>query len=155
MSIQIEKAKEQYSKADDSGKKLLEEIFGRDCFVSSDDWMKLWDKFCQDNKLQLELPYPSYKNSDEEYLNAHFMMMYIFRIKRPKKPDYTNIDEYKYNGVFDLSKGPGFGLSYCGFDSWDSYSSCGSRLSMPNDKNLLISICKEYLPIWKKIMIEP
>lgn len=151
----IEKAKQEYTAANAEGKALLAKIFGKENFISSDNWMQQWIKFSQDHKLKLVLPYPNPSNPDEEYIDAQFMMMHIIRIKRSHKPDFNNSNETKYNPIFDMRTSSGFGFSISSYGYWDSISIVGSRLCMPDDRKLIEQLAVEFQPIYEKIMIEP
>lgn len=136
-------------------KQFLINRYGEDVFKSSTTWMELWQKFCKDHELDLTLPYPTPANPDEEYIDAHFMIMHIIRKKRKKKPDFNNSNETKYNPVFDMRSTSGFAFSYSLCDYWSAYSDVGSRLCIPSDRALMEQLAVEFLPIYEKIMIEP
>lgn len=134
-------------------KKWIVEKFSKELF--QDEWMRLWEKFCNQNNLNLTLPYPNPKNPDEEYIDAQFMMMHIIRKKRKKKPDFNNSNEYKYSPYFDMRSSSGFGFAGATYDDWGTLTYFGSRLCFPDDEKLMKEVAKEYLPIYEKIMIEP
>lgn len=151
LQIEESKAKDLYKTASAEFKAMLEDSFGKSFF--EDDWMEIWKKFCRDYNLNLTLPYPNPSNSDEEYLDAQFMMMHIIRKKRKKKPDFSKSNEYKYYPYFCCSSGFGFGGSHAVYEF--SYSTVGSRLCLPDDGKMSIQVAVEFLKIYEKIIIEP
>lgn len=152
VSIKKQIVQKAFSEGCDDVKKVLKNLFGEDVVYSS-DWMSLWNEFCKKYKLKLTLPYPFPQTEDEEYIDAQFMMMHIIRAKRKKKPDYNNSNEYKYKPIFDMGSS-GFGFSNSAVVFWIASATCGSRLSIPDDRDLTCEIAKEYLPIYEKIMTE-
>lgn len=154
MTTELETAKQEYKTADDKTKALLEKIFGKENLVSSNLWMELWEKFCKENNLTLNLPYPEPKDGDEEYIDANFMMMHIVRKKRRKKPDWNNTNESKYTPYFDMRKSSGFGFSGSDTNCDGTGTGVASRLCIPNDRDLAVQIQNEYEPIYEKLMKE-
>ena len=150
LQIEESKAKELYKTASAEFKAMLEDSFGKNFF--SDDWMDLWRKFLADYKMNLVLPYPDPKNSDEEYIDAQFMMMHIIRKKRSKKPDLSN-SKWKYAPYFRCSSGLAFEHSYS--HGWTSYAGVGSRLCIEDDSKLMDQVAVEFLKIYEKIILEP
>lgn len=150
LQIEESKAKELYKTASAEFKAMLEDSFGKNFF--SDDWMDIWRKFLSDYKMNLVLPYPDPKNSDEEYIDAQFMMMHIIRKKRKKKPDFSN-SKYKFAPYFRCFSGLAF--EYSGSGSWSTYSYVGSRLCIEDDSNLMDQVAAEFLKIYEKIILEP
>lgn len=150
-TIEADKASvlETYRNAKPEEKKMLEKVFGKEKFATSSDWMKLWEKFCKDNKLKVTLPHLNPKDSDEEWDNSCVMLRHIFKIRRGNwKPDYTDGNQAKWFPRFTLSSsGLAFEHSYAIL--WNSFSFVGSRLCTPTEK-MSDSIAKEFLPIFEK-----
>lgn len=151
LQIEESKAKDLYKTASPEFKAMLEDSFGKSFFEH--DWMELWKKFCRDYNTNPLLPYPAPRNSDEEYIDAQFMMMHIIRRKRSKKPDFNNSNEYKYVPYFTCSSGLVFELS--GSFIWDTITVVGSRLCIPNNEKLMKEVAVEFYKIYEKIIIEP
>lgn len=152
LQIEESKAKSLYKTASEEFKAMLEDSFGKKFFENS--WMDLWEKFCRDYNLMLSLPYPNPETSDEEYIDAQFMMMHIIRRKRNKKPDFNNSNEYKYAPYFDMRSGSGFAFSTSVTFIWSTTSPVGSRLCISGDDKLMQKIATDFLPIYEKIMME-
>lgn len=144
LQIEESKAKELYKTASDEFKIMLEDSFGKAFF--NNNWMELWEKFCRENKLTLALPYPNPASSDEEYIDAQFMMMHIIRKRRKKKPDFNNSNEYKYYPVFDMRSCSGFGFSNSSTFIWCTHANVGSRLCIPDDDKMIQALAVEFLP---------
>lgn len=154
IKIDESKVKELCKNISEEVKTIVEKILGKDIF--DDGWMELWKEFLKEFNLNLVLPYPNPTNDDEEYIDAQFMMMHIIRVHRKKKPDWDNSNENKYVAWFDMRKSSsGSGFSASSYDLWYASTTCGSRLCMPDDRDMMLKIIEKYIPIWIKIMIEP
>lgn len=152
IEVDKENVLDAYRKADAEGKKLLEKVFGKEKFKSSSDWMKLWEKFCKDNKLKVILPHLSPKDSDEEWDNSCVMLRHIFKIKRGKwKPDFTNGNQEKWFPRFTVGSS-GLAFEDSTSDSWSTDASVGSRLCLPTCK-MSDDVAGEFLPIFEKFHI--
>lgn len=68
MEEALVKAKEQYRGAGKEGKAMLEKIFGKENLKEESNWIKLWERFCQEHQLSVTLPFPNPSNRDEESL---------------------------------------------------------------------------------------
>lgn len=140
---------ETYQNAKPEERGVLEKLFGKEKFISSSDWISLWEKFCKENKLKVSLPHANPSTPDEEWDNSCVMLRHIFKIRRGNwKPDFRNGNQYKYFPVFKLTES-GFGFSHSHSYFWHSYSYVGSRLCLPSEK-MSNDIAKEFLPIFEK-----
>lgn len=139
-----------YRNAQPSEKKILEKVFGKEKFIRpSSDWIEIWNKFCNKNKLKVTLPHLNPKNSDEEWDNSCVMLRNIFKISRGNwKPDFTNGNQYKWFPRFVVGSS-GFGFEAPVTFSWDTVSDVGSRLCLPSEK-MCNDVAKEFLPIFEK-----
>lgn len=152
IEVDRENVLETYRKADAEGKKLLEKVFGKEKFKSSSDWMKLWEKFCKDNKLKVALPHLNPKDSDEEWDNSCVMLRHIFKIKRGKwNPDFTDSNQYKWFPRFTVGSS-GLAFVHSTSDDWYSGTDVGSRLCLPTEK-MSDEVAREFLPIFEKFHI--
>lgn len=138
-----------YRNAKPAEKKILEKVFGKEKFTTSSDWIKLWEKFCKDNKLKVTLPHLNPKDSDEEWDNSAVMLRHIFKIRRGNwKPDYTDGNQPKWFPRFTLSSS-GLAFEFSNANFWNTFLSVGSRLCLPTEK-MSDSVAREFLPIFEK-----
>lgn len=140
---------ELHSHSTEKGKAILEKKYGNGFFSPSSNWIKLWEKFCKENKLKVTLPHANPANPDEEWDNSCVMLRHIFKIRRKDwKPDFRNGNQAKWFPVFKMLDS-GFGFAHSFTVSWHSYSSVGSRLCLPTEK-MSDDVAKEFLPIFEK-----
>lgn len=113
----------------------------------SNDWMLLWEKFCRENNLDVELPYKDPKDRRQQSVNAYEMLTYIVPIRRGKwTPDWNNTSQYKYYPWFWMDRKHGFVFdgTYCASD----HSGVGSRICFPSAE-LCEATAKEFLAIYR------
>jgi len=134
-TIEIKKknAESAYKNADLNGKKLLEELLGKENVMPG----KITDriKTFKDVLEELGMLAPNkqilldYNGADPDLISsqAHLKLTFIARaLNEGWKPDWSNSSQYKYFPWF--REKTGFGLSFGGVDRWFTYTSVGSRL---------------------------
>lgn len=67
--------------------------------------------------------------------------------------DPTNPNQYKYYPWFEITSGSGFGLSYGGYVTWNSYSGVGVRLCFKS-RELAIDAGKKFPEIYANLLIK-
>jgi len=142
----IKNARAQYTGADAIGRKVLEEVFGKETFTST-NYVQVWDEFQKEFKKDVQLPFDKdTKDREEQRTNSFHMLNVIVPAERGNwEPNYDD-GKWKYQPAFDLS-GSGFAYSDCDF--WNSDTACSSRLCTPSE-NECIRIAKKYLPIYER-----
>ncbi len=132
-------------------KKVLQDLFGKDVEQKENDWMKIWDKFCKENKLSVKLPHDKPDGIDEESENAFRMLKEIIKVKNKGWiPDWDNSSEYKYYPWFYMTAGSGFSL--CGVGCGRTGTNVGARLVFESEE-IAKTTAIEFLPIYKKFMM--
>jgi hypothetical protein len=136
----------------ESGKKLLEDKFGKEAFIY--DWtsIKTFEQACEIQGVDPEsiFPYKTPKNGDELSLNAHAKLIVIARaINHNVEPNWDDQNEYKYYPYFDMRSGVGFSLSFCGYCYSSTY--VGSRLSFRTREKAEYA-GKQFLEIYKDLI---
>ena len=134
-TIEIQKtdAEIAYKNADESGKKLLENLLGKENILP----LKVTERIKTFNDVLKELGIvtPSkqmlldYSGTDPDVISscAHLKLTLIARVLNEGwKPDWTNTNEYKYVPWFKHKSG--FGLSFYAYGRWRTDSRVGSRL---------------------------
>ena len=122
-----------YKNADTKGKKLLEELLGKENLVPDKvtDRIKTFEDACAElnivpseidrNVLCEALP------DDQNSLRAYAKLIIIVRaLNEGWEPNWSDDNEYKYMPWFKHKSG--FGLSYLVYDRWATLTVVGSRL---------------------------
>lgn len=181
MEVNFSEVLQEYKKADERGKKMLEEIFGKDVFRPNDvtDRVKTFEDACrelgEDNPLVQDWKMNVIKSPDvEAYLKLRII---VAALNEGWEPDFVE-DEWRYSPYFHLyskekidkmNEKDKEGLvlwggyadhgAYCGLDCASSNSAfsnadpaLGARLSLKSVE--LAAYCgKQFVNIWKEIII--
>jgi hypothetical protein len=116
-----ENARVAYNNADNSGKKLLSDLFGADLVTPQKitDRIKTWEDVCKFLSIDPigSLPFVPETNPPkaEGSANAYFKLCKIIEVLNEGwEPNWDNSGERKYYPWFDMeaTAGSGFGLSY-------------------------------------------
>lgn len=114
-----------YNTADANTKKVLEELLGKENVVSKntmerfktfDDVVASFTELSENQKILL-----SYNGLDNDMISASAYLKLVLISKALNEgwiPDWTNPNQRKYVPWFEHKSG--FGLSYDGYDAWDS-----------------------------------
>ncbi len=132
IEIKTENAIAAYNNANSEGKKLLVDLFGKqnlllkitDRVKTFADAVEVIGGITDNQKILLD-----YNGMDGDMISsqAHLKLTIIARaLNEGWKPDWTNVNEYKYVPLFKHKSG--FGLSYFVCDCWGACTFVGSRL---------------------------
>lgn len=133
-TIEIKKlnAEAAYKGADAKGKKLLEDLLGKENLLPGNiiDRIKTFEDVFEEidvpHDLSLILEYNG-SNGDLISAKAYTKLTLIARaLNEGWEPDWADSNEVKYYPWFKHK--PGFGLSYCDFVHWGTFTTVGSRL---------------------------
>ena len=156
--MELLKNKEQiittYINGNDKEKQLLENIFGKEIFMTNEtDPVKIFENFLKSKGLSIQdypLPYKKPTSTEEEAINAFYMLRSIAKIlKKDWTPDWNDKKE-KWFPVFNMSGGVGFSYSHSNFGP--SFSTVGSRLCFPTEE-MSDFFGKEFLIIHRIVLI--
>lgn len=181
MEVNFSKVLKEYNKADEKGKKILEEIFGKDVFWPKDvtDRVKTFEDACrelgEDSPLVQDWKMNVIKSPD---VDAYLKLRIIFAaLNEGWEPEFAE-DEWRYSPYFKLySKekidkmnekdkeglvlwgGPATDGAFCGLafassgDAFSySYPYIGARLALKS-KELALYCGKQFVSIWKDFLI--
>jgi hypothetical protein len=132
LQISKENAFKAYESANDNGKELLSNLFGKQVFSRKvTDRVKSYEDAVNElGFTPTNLATPPTESRDEKSITAYRKLIVIARVLNEGwEPDWDNDDEYKYYPYFDMrSEGAGFGFSFgaCTFSHSDTL--VGSRL---------------------------
>ena len=153
--ITLNNALDAYRNADASGKRLLENLHGKQVFLSAmniKERVKSFQDICDIASVDVEdfqLPY----NASEEEIsdNAYDKLKLIIRVLNEGwKPNYRDTNEYKYYPYFRYNANTGAFVYYYYLYN-DSTTAVGSRLVFKSQElaifagELFIEIYNEYL----------
>ena len=124
-SMQIDKTKLQqsYHKADDKGKQILEDLFGKDVFNDKIvNKIKTFKDACKMENVNCKAFLSKCKkNNDSKDEIAYKKLKIIARaINEGWVPDFNNESEYKYYPYFNAKSGFGFSCAYYAYTNADS-----------------------------------
>lgn len=129
LSINKENAIKAYYAANESEKKLLENLFGKEQFVVTDicERIKGWEDILNisgvsPSKFQLR---PDETDDELAYRQAKLIATVY---NQGTVLDPMNPSQRKYFAWHKIDPNSGFGLSFRGCDSWNSYTVVGVRL---------------------------
>lgn len=122
-----------YKNADKNGKKLLEDLFGKEKLIPEKitDRIKTFDDVLEElggmpDNVKYLLVYNG-NDADIRSSQAHLKITLIARaLNEGWVPDWSDSSQWKYVPYF--TDKPGFGLSYFGFARWNANTGVGSRL---------------------------
>lgn len=181
MEVNFSEVLQEYNKADERGKKMLEEIFGKEAFMEKDvtDRVKTFEDACRElgegNTLVQEWKMNVIKSPDvEAYLKLRII---VAALNEGWEPEFAE-DEWRYSPYFylyskekidkmDEKKKEGLVLwggsanngAYCGLayaGSVNAFSTAlpniGARLALKSEK-LAVYCGKQFVSIWKDFII--
>jgi hypothetical protein len=158
LNVEKKNAQTAWSEASPEGKKLLENLLGRENFkigkvtdrikTVEDAWQEVTGSPIP------ALPYPNDKNDFEKGLNATANLFVIrAALNEGWIADWSNRNEYKYWPYFEYSKGvSGFGFSDTCCDLGHSYTSVGSRLCYKS-RELAEYAGKQFIEVYNQFLL--
>lgn len=131
-TLQIEKGNLQkaYGQADEKGKQLLQNLFGKKEFIPITERVKSYSDAC----VVLGIPpctvlvtTTDKLDSDAASIYAYAMLIVIARaLNEGWEPDWSDHTQYKWYPYFEFK--PGFGFSSTYYAHWYAHTNVGSRL---------------------------
>lgn len=142
--------------ADQSGKKLLEDLYGKNVFDQKiTDRVKSFDDACREIGVTPKsiLPYDSNgADGDALSINAHAKLIVIARaLNEGWTPDWDDSNEAKWYPYFDMRSASGFGFSYANYGRRCSGTSVGYRLCFKT-RDLAEYAGKQFESIYKELL---
>ncbi len=154
LSIQKKDALTAFQKADESGKKLLTNLFGNQLPINITDRIKTFEDACAVLELNPDsiLPYPKHTKDPEEIsINAYRKLITIARaLNEGWKPDWKNSNESKYYCWFFMNSGSGLSVPH--FVRTRSITYVGSRLCFKTS-DLAIYAANQFSDIYTEYFI--
>ena len=144
-----------WRKADEKGKGLLENLYGKEVFEKRNimDRVKTFGDALEETGRP---DVPDFSDLPEDlrlyFKNQYKMIVTAEALNEGWEPDWDNNNEPKFRSWFFMSpSGFSFGGSSCDFSV--ASAGCGSRLCFKN-RELSDYAAKQFLDIWKKIQLK-
>jgi hypothetical protein len=136
LSINKSNAIKAFNEADDKGKTLLTNLFGKNVLSQKiTDLVKSYEDACNIKGINpLTLSQFSFlpKEEQEAVFGFHQITTIIEVINEGWIPDWSKHDQYKYYPWFDMNNGSG--LSFNDYDSANTCTCVGSRLCLSSSE---------------------
>ncbi|UOY07740.1 hypothetical protein L0P88_04115 [Muricauda sp. SCSIO 64092] len=154
-SLQIKKeaALTAHENAKAAGKKLLEDLFGKNTFVKDiKERIKSFDdvlEYHQLDKQEFEVECAALSKDEVAYRK---LKLIVKALNEGWTPDWGNSNQYKYQPWFNMGGSSGSGFAYLGYGIWHSYSYVGSRLCFKS-RELARYAGEQFTDIYKDFFI--
>lgn len=156
MELKVEKsnALKAWNKADQKGKVLLENLYGKQVFENQKvtDRIKTFEDALSETG-RPDVPDFSHVPYDmrKRYIADYKLTVIAEALNEGWTPDWDNSDQYKYRPWFVMSPSSfAFNFSYC--DLSIAFAGGGSRLHFPTSE-LARYIAEQFLDLWKDLML--
>ena len=154
VSIKTANALRAHRNANGDGKKLLENLIGKEVFENQDVRDRI--KSFEDARLETGRPdVPDFshlpKDMREHYEALYKMEVITKSLNEGWKPNWDNGNEYKWYPWFVMSPS-GFAFADARYDDSDADAGCGSRLRYKTEALAKYSAA-QFLDVWKKIQL--
>ncbi len=151
LEIKKQDALKAYENAKNSGKKLLEDLFGENTFNKNirERIQGLKDIFELNNTTQKDFD-NKWEGFEPHEKAAALEILIVAAYNEGKLPDFTD-NTYKYYPRFTMGSPSGSGFSFSDYDGWTSISHVGSRLVFHGEngyENMLDAVDK-FMPQYK------
>ncbi len=152
LQITEEKAITAHKQAKPSGKKLLEDLFGKSIFRKNImERIKNFDDVLQENGIDKAQFYDLQKLLTPDEFAYKQIKLIVKTLNEDWEPDWTNGKFDKYYPWFKMGSPSGDGFSYCDCDHWFTGSNVGSRLCFKS-RELAEHAGTTFLEIYKSFM---
>lgn len=150
LEIKREAALTAYGNAKNSGKKMLEDLFGKKTFQKDImERIKTFDDVLEDQGRTREDFDNSCKGLSSDEIGYRKCKLIVKCLNEGWRPDFTDSSQPKYFPWFKLGSSSGAGFSYDDCDHWHSFSHCGSRLCFKTSE-LAKYAGRQFLNEWKQ-----
>lgn len=159
LEIKKEAALKAHEAAKNSGKELLENLFGKKTFQkdvterikSIDDAV---EELGENDVEVIELRKLQKAGITSHILKNQMAVVIVKALNEDWAPDWSNSSQYKYFPWFKMGSSSGVGFSCDGCDYWYAGSAVGSRLvSETREKANAIGNSEEYQELFKTMMV--
>jgi len=118
-----------YENAKNSGKQLLEDLFGKNIFIKDiTDRIKTFNDVLSELKIDPQDFHNKTYQMEADTKAYEQVKLIVKALNEGWLPDWSNSNEYKYYPYFKIGSPSGSGFSYCDYVVWPALSTVGSRL---------------------------
>lgn len=154
LSVAKKNALKAWREADNKGKSLLENLYGKEIFQNQNvmDRIKTFEDALQETGRPDMPDFSCLPEDVRKYFEAQYKMIVITEaLNEGWRPDWNNSNEYKYFTWFTMTPSSfAFGRSYYEYSDADAGS--GSRLKFKT-RELAEYASKQFVDIWKDIQL--
>ena len=153
LQIKKEAALEAHGNAKKSGKKMLEDLFGKKTFLKEvTDRIKSFDDVLN----HLGIDHCQFRNTciglSADEIAYRKIKLIAQVLNEGWTPDWHNSSEYKYVPWFKMNGSSGSGFSCDDYDVWDTDSRVGSRLCFKS-RDLAEYAGKQFLDLYRDYFV--
>ncbi len=149
LKIKKEAALEAHKNATDEGKRLLENLLGKNNFLKVTERIKTIEDVLKDNNITQEQIDEMFANAPEHLKHQYIAELLCKSLNEGWEPNWDDDDEYKYFPWFKMGSS---GFRYTDFVSWHTNSHVGSRLCLKN-RELAKYAGEQFTNLYRKFMI--
>jgi len=144
LELKKECALKAYNDAKASGKKLLENLYGKKVFMKDVmERIKTFKDVLEDHNMTIEQFEKSCEGLTTDEVGYRKLKLLYKSLNEEYIPDYTD-GTSKYQPLFKMGSSSGVGFAYHYYDDWLAISCSGSRLCLRSSK-LAIYAGKQFL----------
>nr|WP_299385560.1 hypothetical protein [Allomuricauda sp.] len=141
-----------HKKAKNSGKRLLEDLFGENTFINNiKDRIRSWEDVLEYHSKDPKTFIDGCLGLSDDEMAYRKVKLIAAALNEGWQPDWTDSSQYKYYPWFDMGGSSGSGFAYDGYDDWNSDSDCGSRLCYKS-RELAEYAGKQFTDIYKEFL---
>lgn len=150
LEIKKEAAMAAHENAKNSGKKLLEDLFGKKTFLKEvTERIKTFDDVLDEVGLDRQKFENSCLGLTPDEVAYRKVKLIVQAFNEGWEPDWSDSNQTKYYPWFNMPGSSGSGFSFGGYDNWDTASLVGSRLCFKS-RALCIYAAKQFEDIYNE-----
>lgn len=152
LEISKENAVKAFEEANDKGKALLSNLFGKKVFQKKiTDRVKTFLDVLSEAGETLGQFQKRTAGLSIDAIAYEQVKLLVKVLNEGWVPDWNNSSQYKYTPYFDMRSEAGFGFSYAGYDYWHTRTSVGSRLCFKSSE-LAKYAGEQFTDIYKELL---
>jgi hypothetical protein len=129
LSIEAKNAQKAHTEADQKGKSLLENLFGKQIFqINVIDRFKTFEDVLKHFEITVDEFYEKYAKLESDEIAYIKLKLIAEALNGDWTPDWTDSKQYKYFPYFNNASSSVGGFSYDDYGNWDTFTTVGSRL---------------------------
>lgn len=152
LEIKKEAAMAAHENAKNSGKKLLEDLFGKKTFLKEvTERIKTFDDVLSELGIIARDFYQQADGLAKDEVAYRKVKLIVQALNEGWEPDWSDSNQAKYYPWFNMPSSSGSGFSFDGYVLWSAASSVGSRLCFKS-RALCIYAAKQFEDIYNEFL---